>query len=79
MIFENGKKKNTILERQWQASKQKRLFMITYDCATHSHGRAWGGGQGVLTPPKFWKGPFDPPKFWDKKYMYIYVYNNNKE
>ena len=31
------------------------------------HGRAWGGGQGVLTPPKFWKAPFDPPKFREKK------------
>ena len=41
-----------------------------------THGRAWGGGQGVLTPPKFWKAPFVPPKFWEEKKN---VYNNNKE
>ena len=45
----------------------------------NGQGRAWGGGQGVLTPPKFWKAPFDPPKFYEKKKLYIYVYNNNKE
>ena len=39
------------------------------------HGRAWGGGQGDMSPPSFWKTLFVPPSFDQRKKNYLKITN----
>ena len=67
--------------REYFSSKQPtfQLLILSFLRMTHAwfighgHGRAWGGGQGVLTPSKFWKAPFDPPQVLREIFFFICI------